>query len=531
MARRAPLEKPNEFKPYTLPAPVGGLNAYDSLAVMPETDAIILQNWWPTSYGCSLRKGYIQWTTGLPSTVETVAGWYNSLGGQKLFAWSSTGMYDISSRGAVGAAMVTGLTNARWQTVVLTNASGNYMIAVNGADNGIIYRTAGVARIVLGDGITTNTWAGLDPSNAVQLTVHQKRLWAVERDTSRGWYLPPDAIQGTFVSFDFGPQFRKGGFLQFLSTWTLDDGDGADDHLVAVSSNGEAVVYAGTDPNDSTKWGLVGVYDVGSPVSGRRSFVKAGGDLLLLTQKGVVSLSAELVSTKVESVNKPIVSNKIQQLISELITTYTSINGWELVYHAPLNMVLVAVPSVTAGSNIQLAVNAVITAWTMFTGMDAACWTSHNNLLYFGDYDGVVYQAWTGNSDNVLLDNTGGSGVTAIAQQAYSYFGMRGNQKQVGLYKPTFVASGDISISSAIVYDFVDYTLPSPGAVPLPSGSLWGTGLWNSSFWSGGSNVVRNWLSAEGMGVCASIKLHVQSNDNVLWVSTDLTWKPARGVL
>lgn len=523
--------KPDQFRPFTVPSPIGGLNAYDSITVMPETDALVLQNWWPQPYGCSIRKGYLQWATGMPGSVETLAGWNSLSGASKMFAWSSTGMYDISTRAAVGSALVTGLTNARWQTVNLTNAAGNNLICVNGADSPIRYSNAGVARITAGDGVTLNTWAGLDPLNAIQLTVHQKRLWAVEVNSSRGWYLPPDAIQGTFVSFDFGPQFKLGGYLQLLTTWTLDDGDGADDHLIAVSSEGEAVVYKGTNPSDSTAWTLAGVYYIGAPVSGQRAFAKAGGDQLILTQQGLVSMTGELVSTKVENAEKSLTTRKIQFLMSELVTAYKDLVGWAVLYHPPLNMVLVSVPSVVADANIQLAENQITHAWTQFTNMDAVSWLSYNDQLYFGDYSGVVHQAWTGNSDKVLLDNTGGEGITATVQQAYSYFGGRANQKQVGLYRPTFITGGALSYNSTIVYNFVEKNLTTPSVVPNPLGALWDTGRWGSGYWSGGDTVNQVWVSAEGMGVAASLKMVTISNSDVLWVATDYTMVQSRGVL
>ena len=121
---------------------------------------------------------------------------------------------------------------------------------------------------MLGDGITAYSWKNLDPKDAIQLTFHQHRLWAVEVDSARGYYLPADAIYGEMSAFDFGPLFSKGGYLSFLATWTMDDGNGAEDHLVAVSSTGYAAVYSGIDPNDPNNWKLVGVYYTGAPVKG-----------------------------------------------------------------------------------------------------------------------------------------------------------------------------------------------------------------------------------------------------------------------
>jgi hypothetical protein len=650
-------------KVVTVPAPIGGLNARDSLAAMPETDAIILNNWWPQPYGCSVRKGYQEFALGMPGEVASLAGWSSILNTQKLFAWSGANMYDITAGGTVGAAIVTGLSNANWQTTSMTNAAGAHLIAVNGSDNGIIYNSSGVARLVAGDGIVPNTWNGINPQAAIQLAVHQGRLWAVQKNTSKGWYLPVGQVMGIFVSFDFGPMFSRGGFLQYLFTWTIDDGNGAEDHLVAMSSEGEIVVYGGTNPNDPDAWALVGVYYAGAPVAGYRSFTKLAGDMAMITQRGVVSLSALLASTKVNQGETIIRSSKIQFLVSDATTNYGALPGWQLTYAAPYNMLLLNVPVVTSGGNFQFAANELMPSepWTQFSNMDASCWLVHDNLLYYGDYDGRVLQAWVGEEDNVklpvLLDtnpefttdivgwtpnagssNTWVAGVnraactvaasnirtlqtivgdfsgkilrltatyrnvsaasgsmvrvvesgTAIpqatlptnvgtsfvtrsidflctvpviriqggspgaenigatvefdsifltiapigtevvvqAQQAYSYLGALSVQKQVGMYRPNFIVSEPFDYGSAILYDFVAGELeapPPPSA--LPAGALWGTALWGSGLWGGTLATDREWNQAEGVGVAASFLMAAQTSGEVIWVSTDYSYK------
>ena len=220
----------------SVPSPVGGLNARDSIVAMPETDALVMQNWWPQPYGCTIRKGSRKWVTDFPDPVNSLAAWADVDGTQMLFAWGGTDFYDASTAGTAGTALISGLTNDIWESVVLNNAAGNALIALNGFDDAILYTSGGGAqRIVAGDGIVANTWAGISPQSAVCPTIHQHRLWVVEDGTSNGWFLPPDQRQGTFVKYDFGPLFSKGGFLQFLITWTLDDGSGATDHLKPVS--------------------------------------------------------------------------------------------------------------------------------------------------------------------------------------------------------------------------------------------------------------------------------------------------------
>jgi hypothetical protein len=56
----------------SLPAPVGGLNARDSLAEMEAKDAVILENWWPSTTDVAIRKGYANWSTGYGAAVETL---------------------------------------------------------------------------------------------------------------------------------------------------------------------------------------------------------------------------------------------------------------------------------------------------------------------------------------------------------------------------------------------------------------------------------------------------------------------------
>lgn len=515
----------------TVPAPIGGLNARDSLAAMPETDAVLLRNWWPEPYGCTVRRGYQQWVTGMPGPVRTLAEWNNSDGTIKLFAWSQNSMYDVSIPGIVGAPILSSLSTAFWQTAQLVNAAGANLLAFSGADNGIIYRDTGVARIVAGDGIAPNTWAGLNPVKAVQPVVHQRRLWVVEVDSSNGWFLPPDAVQGTLLKFDFGPLFAHGGYLDFLAAWTIDDGAGARDYLVAMSSEGDAVVYGGTDPEDDTAWGLVGVYYIGSPVIGRRAHTKIGGDLVITTQEGLISMAAQLTVSRGSPAAEPVISDKIKFLLSELVTQGTTLPGWSVKYFAKFNMILINVPTLTSNAVIQLAANEIIQAWTVFTGMNAASWSQFDNTPYFGDFNGNVLAAWTGGEDEVLVNGTGGTAITAEVQQAYSYLKLPALQKQVGMYRPVFILDQPITFNSEILYDFKTDTLTVPTPPAFVGISLWNLAFWNQSNWGGGSSVQKAWVQASGMGNAVSLRMILQSSNEVLWVSTDYSYRVGESVL
>jgi len=56
----------------SIPAPTGGLNARDSIADMPEKDALVLDNWCPLPSVIQVRKGSQNHVTGFTAPVETL---------------------------------------------------------------------------------------------------------------------------------------------------------------------------------------------------------------------------------------------------------------------------------------------------------------------------------------------------------------------------------------------------------------------------------------------------------------------------
>jgi hypothetical protein len=509
----------------TIPAPIGGLNALDSLAAMPPTDAPAMVNWYPQPYGVILRKGYQEHTIGLAGAVETVLAWSSGNGAQKLFAWADEHMYDATTFGPVGAPILSGLTNSIWHGINFGNTAGVHLVAFNGHDDGIIYDDTGLHRLVAGNGTDPYSISGVDPKNIIACTSHEQRLWMVEKNTGFGWYLPTDALYGIAKRYDFGAIFKRGGYLSVLKNWTVDDGNGAEDHLVAISSHGEVAVYSGYDVEDPTNWLLVGVYYAGAPLGGRRFSDKVGGDLMLITQVGVVSLSNLLQSSQVNETSMTANSSKIQFLLQELTDLYRSSPGWEIFYNSTFNMLLVNVPSTDVAGTLQVVCNLVTGAWTLFSGIPAVDWVMFNDYPYFGSKDGKVYRGWVGTTDGVELDGAKGRAITAQVQQAYTYFDAPAVQKQVGMYRPNLIVDLPVNFYSDIQYDFAFVRLPDPTPTRDFGSPLWDQAIWDQSTWYGGSRPQRDWFSANGIGAAVSIRMAVASKVEVLWVGTDYSFR------
>lgn len=508
----------------TVPAPTGGINAYSSLASMPETDAIRLNNLIPQPYGCTVRGGYQAHATGMTGPVESLSSWVSHAGTEKFFAFSDAKMYDVTAVGAVGGALLSGLTSDFWQSIGMANAAGPHTLMFNGADDGIWYSNAGLQRLTLGDGIVNGTWKNVAPADIIQATVHQRRVWGVQVDSTKGWYLPADTVYGIANSFDFGPQFKRGGYLTILATWTVDAGGGSDDYLVAVSSNGEAAVYGGTDVSTPTEWRLIGVYFVGVPPRGRRFYCNVAGDLYLLTMTGVVSMATVVTSTQVNVSANNTYSKKIQFLLSDLLSSLQDLEGWEINFFPAENLLIINVPSVFAGGNGQLVANHITTSWCTFSGMDARTWSRLGSTPFFGDADGNVQHGLYGDKDGVATDGTGGTNILSGGQQAYSNFGGPTAQKQIGMYRLTFLGARPVGYATRVTYDYSQIGPPSAtGSGVSGAFAHWDEALWDAGYWSGGLAVQRDWRSAEGMGSTVSLSLNLSTEAEATWVSTDYT--------
>ena len=124
---------PQKFtaKTASIPAPIGGWNARDSLAQMAPTDAVQLVNFFPTPTDVTLRSGYSKYSTGISGEVDSLMN-YAGTTSQTLFAAAGTKIYNCNTSTATEA--FTGTTNAKFQHVNFSNAAGNFLVACNGTD-------------------------------------------------------------------------------------------------------------------------------------------------------------------------------------------------------------------------------------------------------------------------------------------------------------------------------------------------------------------------------------------------------------
>lgn len=492
----------------SLPAPVGGWNARDPLSSMSPDDAISLENYWPLPYDVMLRKGYTQHKTGLPTQVESLMP-YNGPVTKKLFAASSTAFYDVTSAGAVGAAVVTGLTNAKWEDINITTSGGSYLLAVNGTDR--LRGYDGTNWWTDGDGTHDITGLTGTTSTITNINLFKNRVWLIQGTTLKAWYLPVNSIAGVASAIDLQSIVRSGGHLVAMGTWTIDAGFGVDDFAAFITSEGEIAVFRGTDPDNAVSWALAGVWNIGPPFSSR-CMMKYGGDLLVLTYDGLYPLAEALQSSRLDP--RVAITNKIYSAISDATTNYGSNTGWDIEYYAKANMLFINIP-VAVGAQQQFAMNTITKAWTNFTGIYSNCWCIFSDEPYFGGnaYVGKFWNAWSDNSTNIVGN----------AKQAFNYFGMRGATKRWTMMRPTLRTNGTPTVLVALNTDFADFDPTGQLSFSSSPAGLWDSALWDQGLWGASLNISNAWQGVNGQGYCAAVRLKVASAGiEIHWAATDL---------
>lgn len=484
-------------------APVGGLNSRDALGAMKDSDALILENFICRPTSVELRPGQEDFVTGfaIGETVWAMMPYRDGVA-DKLFAATDTGIYDVTAAGVVGAA-VTGCTSGRWESLNSVNAGVRYLLAVNGVDpmkfyNGTAWADAAVT--------------GVDSSTFTTISQFKFRAFLTVEGSLSFWYLAVNAVQGAATEFPLGPLFKKGGALLASASWTVDGGQGLDDLAVFITTEGEVAVYQGTDPSTADTWALVGVYTLPRPV-GKKCLFKYGGDLLVITESGLVELSKSLQSVTVDKAAT--VSDKNMGNITAATKAYKGNFGWELTLLSNENLLILNVPVVEGVTSVQYVMNTLTGAWSSFRAMDATCFVELGARLFYGKSQKVVY-ALAGDADF-------GNNIAAFAKTSYNFFGSRVMKKHIKMLKPNLILSKQTTLSLALSAEYSPFDYITQSSATANGLSLWDVSLWDQAVWSGGAFSDTRWRTvAQALGACIATLLQYNDKGMTLsWNSTD----------
>ena len=481
-------KRPAKLKSF--PAPTGGWIANANLAApdarvsgAPVIGAAMLENWFPTATGARMRAGSELYATIAYGAPVTSLFGYAAGSVEKLFASHEYAIYDITTVADAETPPATSYTHASspgWSVVQFSTSGGDYLRAVDGANTPIVF-----------DGTSWSTSPAITGVTAANLSFvwsYAERLFFIEKNSLNVWYLPVESIGGAATKFPMGGIFNLGGALMFGATWSIESGDGPAARCVIVTTEGEVAVYDGVDPSSAT---LAGVYKVGRPL-GPNAFIRAGGDLVIATDLGLVPLSVA-VQRDVAALAPSAVSYPIETEWNDAVAERT--DPWHCEVWPTKQMVAIALPTGATSDPRWFVANARTGAWAPFTGWDASCVKVFGSRMFFGTPSGTVVEAEVTGADQ-------GAPYTATCVPQFDDCKTPLSLKTALLGRAVYKAPRAVNERLSVQSDY-ELNLPTaPDAALTASDSIWGAGIWGTSLWgvTRALSTFQKWRSLSGRG-------------------------------
>ena len=476
------------------PAPTGGLNTRDGVALLPANEARQLENWLPDGANVRKRDGYTSQSTGAGVTVKTLAT-HKGGSGEKLIAVGGGELWDAS--GSTASSLYDG---SYTDNVFQTAAFNSYLFGVNGTETP--WRYDGSTHSVTGF-----TGTSLTIANLINVEAVRNRLWFCESGSADVWYGGLGSITGSLTKFQTS-QLLDGGYMMAVGSWSRDAGDGMDDLTVFIASTGQVLIYSG-DP--ASTFSLIGSYRMPRPI-GRKCTVKIGGQLAVLTQGGLIPLDAAMNGLAFDPMQLS-TFGKVAPSIKKDYDLYGSNSGWSI--ESSAGLIYINVPTVQDLASKQYIYNTRVGSWTTYTGLPVNCMAEYAGDLYFGGYtDGDVWKH-SGTNDN-------GSDIVLTARQSFQGIGSV-QSLQANAIRVDIAPEGDVTGKLGVDVDYIS----RPISVPLvtlaeasnltPWGSAWGSS-WNQKIAS-----ESKWFSTQGFGRSLAPAMVIYADaQSIEWYGTQI---------
>lgn len=565
----------------SLPAPVGGLNARDSYAAMPPTDAVVLSNFFPTPSYLAVRNGFANWVTSIPSAVHTLACYSQAGGTRKLFAVAGSNLYDVTTQGALGSAVVSSLSLDWWQFVNFGAGGNQYLVMVDGADPMLLYNGRGWESC--GDGTGATITSGTASGTTCTITTATAHMLAtgttitVTGATPSAYNVTNASITVTGANtFTYTAGTAPGGSMSVIGIYTYAPSITG----VLTSSFVNVNVFQGRlffiAKNSMQVWFLP-LLSVGGAATllDLSTQTRLGGYLVAMatwtveTTAGMTQMACFITSegeVLVYQGNDPTYASSWYQVgtfrvgrpVGYRCTVKIGSDVGILTVDGlvPLSKAMLTDRTqreIALTDKIQNLINADVQSYSAYLGWQPILSPIGNKLLLNvpapqGAYQYVmntitgawtVFSGWAANCFELVGDSLyfggasgvyqcdtgnsdGGGAIACEAIQAASYFGSH-TQKQFTMSRPILVANAAINPAFQIN---VDYNFSAPTnytsfatARETPWNSAWG------SPWSAVSTTYKNWISTGALGYAGSPAIAFSVNGvSAQWQATDVAF-------
>ncbi len=503
---------------YILPSPIGGLNMRDSIDAMEDTDAILMDNYYPSESSVCLRNGYKAYALqDADTSIETLIKFCNPQH-SRLFAATAGKIIDVTS--GSDDVMVDELDCNVWQYVQFRDR----LLLANGVDNPLSYYENGQGVFVWEDTVLSGT--ELVKKHLCKPTISKQRVFYVEKNSLCYWYADGvGEVQGTLNKVDLSFLTTKGGYLAAIASWTLDGGQGIDDLTVFITSEGEVLVYSGSNPSDPDDWKMRGKYFVSRPI-GDNCVLQYQGDIVLICEEGYLPLSAVLKLAG-SNVNSVAYSDKIRGLFLSRVKNGKNLFGWQGIIYPRGGYALFNVP---IGAQFeQHVINMSSGAWCRFVGINSLCWCLFEGRLFFGSESGV-YLFDEGQSDD-------GMPIAGSVHQAYCALGSA-SFKKILMLNPRIKSNTSFALNIYTNMDFDDQDKEYAENIGSASGSRWNFSKWSclaqpigTKWGSLKTKIQSQWIGNNALGFKASVVFRTKTSGTAIeWYNTGLRFEQGEGL-
>lgn len=504
------------------PAPTAGWVTNENVAMSSPLTAFRMDNWFPETTSVRLMGGSLRHAT-IDGAVESMLSYRSGLQ-SAFFAADEENIYDVTvpADPAVPVSpVVSGQTSGYYSAISFTTSGGQFLYALNGTDEAQLFNGTSWMAI---NGSSAPAITGVNTEDLIQGWVYRNRLFFVEKQSMNVWFPPVGSLGGALQNITLQGIYRRGGHVLFGATWSLDAGDGLDDKCVIVSSEGEVAVFEGSNPagTQTTDWNLIGVYDSARPL-GKNGWMRVGGDLLILTEEGIIPLTAIIqkdpAALALSAVSRPIEPDWRREAVARRSLP------WEMVKWTEKNMGIVNVPASSAIHDHHCyVVNLESGAWARRTGWDTRSLHIFNESAFFGTSDGRVMRMEAGGVDD-------GDVYEATIINHFDHLDSPGTYKSVKQARANFIADRDFNPLMSASVNYTEQIPSPPSSINQFTADLWDVALWDEGLWDaqGSQLPIQRWNSVGRSGFSVAWQIQVTSGTdlqlNVDLLSVDLTFE------
>lgn len=521
---------------YSFPAPILGMNAVRSIAYMDPSECVFCYNILPSEFGMRVRQGFVEWANGwdggAAKTVISYEGLSNDL--DKLFVASPEGVFDVTTMGETAPTQVVTFPSSGNEAGIcsyvqyINDGGDSFLLLCDGENGYYIYDRDANTWTKIAEGTDPGEIDGVDPDLFDYVLVWKNRVWFIERDSTRAWYLDPGQTTGAVEEFNFGTQFRSGGNLRQLVNWTVDGGEGIDDYLVAISGAGDVVLYEGFDPTDLSTFQGKGTWFIGEVPAGRRNATTFGGEVYILSVFGLLPLSQLLQGARFAD---PTIyaTYKIAPYLRAIMNDFLREFGWHIHIHPNQGLLFVNTPDreVLSEQSVAFAEYFAHNAWGVVRGLNKNHSANWQGEVYWCDSrTNKIYMA-AGFADGVYLDPETEGDAEPIdwdVLTSYQYLDAP-TFKRVHYVRPIFIANGTPSYITDIRYDF---EIDQSDVFPVLSGSgaaLWDAAIWDIATWGGTEGPFTAPKGGNGIGRAVAVNIKGRSSNQTTLSSFEMVYE------